>query len=139
MRAWDPSPSMVRDYDDAEIPAVYNMLEVPPAREATGFTQRLFRGLDLMVGCNVVEPDKEPAEPHSHPWEQINMVVDGEIDFLVGDDRISLGPFDIVEIPPGVEHTSRVSSDEPAYLLAFWPMREDRVEATDYQSEFPSE
>lgn len=130
---------MVRSYDESAIPAVYNMLEVEPYREATGFAQRIFRGLDLMVGVNEMGPEKEDAEPHSHPWEQVNMLLEGRIDFIVGDERIALEPYDIVEIPPGVEHTSRTVPGESAKLLAFWPLRDDILESTAYQEEFATE
>ena len=127
---------MVREYVESEIPSVYNLEAVPPVRDETGVTQTVFRGIDQMIGFTVIEPDAEDSPPHSHPWEQMNVLVDGELDFLVGDERISLEPYDALEIPPGVEHTSRAVSDEPATLLAFWPLREDRLSATEYQTEF---
>ena len=127
---------MVRDYDETVIPTVHNMLEVEPYREAEGFAQRIFRGLDLMVGVNVIEPEKQNAEPHSHPWEQVNMLLEGRLDFIVGDEIIELEPYDIVEIPPGVKHTARTVPGESAKLLAFWPLRDDILDATAYQTEF---
>lgn len=130
---------MVRAYDEAAIPSVYNLQDVPAVRDEPGVTQKVFRGLDQMVGFTVIRPEKEDAEPHSHPYEQVNMLVEGRLDFVVGDERVSLEPYDILEIPPGVEHTSRVASDEPAVLLAFWPLREDRLWATEYQTEFDTE
>lgn len=128
---------MVREYEESEIPAVYNLQDVPAARDEEGITQKIFRGLDLMVGFTTIESDQKAA-PHAHPWEQVNMLVDGELDFYVGGEIISLEAFDILEIPPGIEHTARSISNEPAVLLAFWPLREDRLVDTDYQREFPS-
>lgn len=130
---------MVRDYDEAQIPSVYNFPEVPPAREGEGFEQRIFRGLDLMVGFNIIEPDKPDAEPHSHPWEQVNMLLEGQLDFVVGDEVVRLEPYDILEIPPGVEHTARTVPGQAAKLLAFWPLRDDYLEGTAYQTEFQGE
>jgi quercetin dioxygenase-like cupin family protein len=130
---------MVREYVESEIPAVYNFQEVPPVRDEPGLTQTVFRGLDQMVGFTVIGPEKEDSDPHSHPWEQVNVLFEGHLDFLVGGERISLEQYDVLEIPPGVEHTSRVVSDESAVLLAFWPLREDRLSATDYQTEFDIE
>jgi len=40
-------------------------------------------------------------------------------------------------IPPEVPHASRTVEGETATLLAFWPLREDRLDATEYQREFP--
>jgi quercetin dioxygenase-like cupin family protein len=57
------------------------------------------------------------------------MLVDGEV--------VELTPYDALTIPPEVPHTARAVAGETATLLAFWPLREDRVEATGYQREFP--
>lgn len=127
---------MVREYVESEIPAVYNLQDVPPVRDEPGLTQTVFRGLDQMVGFTVVGPENEDSAPHSHPWEQVNVLLEGRLDFVVGGERVSLEPYDVLEIPPGVEHASRVVADEPAVLLAVWPLREDRLAATGYQTEF---
>lgn len=127
---------MVRKYDESAIPSVHNLRDAPPVREGPGFRQVVFRGLDQMIGFTEIGPEKEDAEPHSHPWEQSNMLVDGRLDFLVDGERVELEPYDTLSIPPDVPHTSRTVEDESAVLLAFWPLREDRVDATDYQHEF---
>ena len=36
----------------------------------------------------------------------------------------------------GVEHTARTVPGESAKLLAFWPLRDDILDATTYQTEF---
>jgi quercetin dioxygenase-like cupin family protein len=127
---------MVRDYDASEIPSVYNLTEAPTTRDEPGFRQVVFRGLDQMLGFSIIGPDKEDSPTHSHPWEQMNYLAEGRLDFVVGDDRVTLERHDAITIPPGVEHTARAVSDDPAILLAFWPLREDRVDGTDYQTEF---
>lgn len=130
---------MVRDYHPSEIPSVYNLKDVPPVRDEPGLTQVVFRGLDQMIGFTIIHPENEDASPHSHPWEQVNILMEGRLDFVVDGERVALEEYDILEIPPGVEHTSRTVSDEPAYLLAIWPLREDRLDATQYQTEFYGE
>lgn len=127
---------MVRKYVSSEIPSVYNLNEVPPVREEPEFRQIVFRGLDQMLGFTVIGPNREDKPPHSHPWEQINLLIEGRIDFLVDGERVSLKQHDVLEIPPEIEHASRAVSGNPATLLAVWPLREDRLDATEYQSEF---
>lgn len=127
---------MARDYDADSIPSVYNLDDVPPVREEPGFRQVVFRGIDQMIGFTRIEPERENSDPHTHPFEQMNMLVDGRLDFLVGEERVSLEPNDVLTIPPEVPHASRTVAGESATLLAFWPLREDRVDATDYQDEF---
>ena len=127
---------MVKHYNDDAVPSVHNLAEAPLARDEPGFSQVVFRGMDQMMGFSVIQPDKEDSAPHSHPWEQMNYLAEGRLDFIVGDERISLERHDAITIPPNVEHASRAVGDEPATLLAFWPLREDRVDDTDYQEEF---
>lgn len=127
---------MVRKYDPKKIPSVYTLSDAPVAKEGPGFEQVVFRGVDQMVGMTTIGPDREDKPQHSHPWEQTTIVIEGKVDFLVDGERISLGTHDAVEIPPDVPHASRAVTSEPARLLAFWPLREDRLDATEYQEEF---
>ncbi|MFB6303945.1 MAG: cupin domain-containing protein [Haloferacaceae archaeon] len=128
---------MVRDYDRSAIPAVHDLSEAPPVRDEPGFRQVVFRGIDQMIGFSEIGPEKEDGEPHTHPFEQANMLVDGRLDFHVDGERVALQPYDTLAIPPEVPHTARTVEGESATLLAFWPLREDRVDGTAYQREFP--
>ena len=128
---------MPREYDRSAIPSVYNLQDVEPFRDEPGFSQVIFRGIDRMIGFSQIGPDKPDGEPHTHPYEQVNMLVEGRLDFLVDGEIVELEPYDTLVIPPEIPHTSRAVEGESATLLAFWPLREDRLEATDYQREFP--
>ncbi len=62
---------------------------------------------------------------HSHPHEQVGMVVEGRAHFFVGEDDQVLGPGDMYRIPGGVTHRV-VALDEGAKALdIFHPIRED--------------
>ncbi len=128
---------MTRDYDSDAIPAVYNLLDQEPRRDDPGFKQVVFRGIDQLIGFSQVGPAKADEEPHAHPEEQLNMVVDGRMAFLVDGERVELEPYDTLMIPPEIPHTARAIDGEEAILLAFWPLREAFLEGTDYQTEFP--
>ena len=128
---------MARDYDADAVPAVHDLDDAEPYRTGPGFEQVLFRGIDQMIGLTRIGPDKPDGEPHSHPFEQANMLVEGRLDFVVDGERLELQPYDALMIPPEVPHTSRAVPGETATLLAFWPLREDRLDGTGYQHEFP--
>jgi len=128
---------MSRSYDRSAIPSVYNLAEIEPYVEEPGFRQVFFRGIDRMVGFSQIGPERPEGEPHSHPYEQLNLLVEGRLDFLVDGERVELEPYDTLFIPPDVPHTSRAVDGETATLLAFWPLREDRLDGTAYQREFP--
>lgn len=127
---------MARHYKEDEIPEVYNFVEDIPGREVReGVHQKVFRGLNGLVGFTTLEPGMEPG-PHSHPWEQIAFIYSGTCDFHVGDEVVSVEEGDIFVIPPGETHYAVPNSDEPCVNLDFWPLREDYLDRTEYQSEF---
>lgn len=128
---------MVRTYDESAIPSVHSLQVAPPVRDEPGFRQVVFRGIDHMIGFSEITGRKSPGDPHTHPFEQSNLLVGGRLDFQIAGERVELEPYDAVTIPPEVPHTSRIVNDESATLLAFWPLREDRLEGTEYQQEFP--
>jgi quercetin dioxygenase-like cupin family protein len=65
------------------------------------------------------------VEPHSHPHEQLGMLLEGELTFTIGGERRTLKPGDMWRIPGGMEH-SAVAGDMPTKALdVFCPVRED--------------
>ena len=128
---------MVREYDESAIPSVYDLQDAPSIRDDPGYTQTVIRGVDQMIGFSQITPEKEEGDPHTHPYEQTNVLVGGRLDFLVDGERVELRPYDAFTIPPRVPHTSRAVEGESATLFAFWPLREDMLGGTDYQTEFP--
>jgi quercetin dioxygenase-like cupin family protein len=128
---------MPRDYDRSEIPSVYNLEDVTPYRDEEGFQQVVFRGIDQLIGFSRIGPEKPEGEPHTHPYEQMNMLVEGRLEFHVDGEWLELEPYDALTIPPEIPHTARPVEGEYATLLAFWPLREDRIDGTGYQEEFP--
>lgn len=128
---------MPRDYDRSAIPAVHNLDESPPYREEEGFRQVVFRGIDQLIGFSQMTPEKPEAEPHTHPYEQMNMLLEGRLEFHVDGEWVELEPYDAITIPPEIPHTARPVAGEDATFLAIWPLREDRIDGTAYQQEFP--
>lgn len=128
---------MVRDFDASAIPAVYDLQEVPPRRDEPGLHQVMFRGIDQLVGVLWIGPEKADGEPHTHPFEQMNVLLEGRLDLHIDGERVPLEPFDALMIPPGTPHATRAVEGETATLLAFFPLREDCLDGTTYQAEFP--
>lgn len=73
--------------------------------------------------------DFEPrsiVEWHSHPHEQMGMLLAGTAEFFIGDTRRILSAGDLYRIPGNVRHRVVAIGDEPARALDFFsPVRED--------------
>jgi mannose-6-phosphate isomerase-like protein (cupin superfamily) len=54
--------------------------------------------------------DREWAPLHSHPWDELTYVLEGDRGFTVGDETRGGGPGTLVSLPRGVPHTLRVPS-----------------------------
>jgi quercetin dioxygenase-like cupin family protein len=65
------------------------------------------------------------VEEHSHPHEQVGMVLQGRVLFFIGDEQKTLQAGDLFRIPGNVRHKV-VTFDEPVRALdIFHPIRDD--------------
>ena len=65
------------------------------------------------------------VEEHSHPHEQVGVLISGELTFTIGDETQVVQPGKMWRIPGGVVHGA-VAGDEPVQALdVFCPVRED--------------
>jgi quercetin dioxygenase-like cupin family protein len=65
------------------------------------------------------------VEEHSHPHEQVGMILEGRAVFFIGGEQKTLGPGDLYRIPGQVRHRV-VALDQPARVLdIFYPVREE--------------
>jgi quercetin dioxygenase-like cupin family protein len=77
-----------------------------------------------MMSLVDLEPHAVVTE-HSHPHEQVGLVLQGRLIFVIGGEERTLGPGDMFRIPGNVPH--RVTAlDEPVKVLdLFCPVREE--------------
>ena len=98
-----------------------------PVRE--GIVRKAFSGSGATVALHKLMPKHEP-KPHKHTYEQIVYILQGQIDFHVGDEVIRLGPGGLLTVPPDVMHWGEVVGDEPVLNLdIFTPVREEYAAA----------
>jgi quercetin dioxygenase-like cupin family protein len=81
-------------------------------------------GEQMMLSYVVFEPGAV-VEPHSHPHEQMGMLLEGELTFTIGGDQQTLRPGDMWRIPGGVEHSAVAGAQRVVALDVFCPVRED--------------
>jgi mannose-6-phosphate isomerase-like protein (cupin superfamily) len=56
---------------------------------------------------------------HTHPWDEVSYLLEGEIDFQIGDDKISATPGYFINLPAGVPHAFTVRSPQAKLLVEF--------------------
>ena len=78
----------------------------------------------MMMSYVVLEPKAEVAE-HSHPHEQVGMVLEGTAIFFIGDESQTLAEGDMYRIPGNVKHRVKVLDEPVRALDIFCPVRED--------------
>ena len=81
-------------------------------------------GKNMMLSVVHLEPESVVLE-HSHPHEQMGMLLEGRLDFTIGGVTRQLGPGDIWRIPGGVVHSVRAMGGPAVALDVFHPVRED--------------
>jgi quercetin dioxygenase-like cupin family protein len=97
-----------------------------------GSKHRIFPGVEictvaggsLMLSVVNLEPGSVVPD-HSHPHEQMGLLLSGRLEFTVGGVTRTLGPGDQWRIPGGVSHSVRAVDGPAVALDVFCPIRED--------------
>jgi quercetin dioxygenase-like cupin family protein len=89
-----------------------------------GVTIHTCAAAQMMLSYVDLQPHAVVAE-HSHPHEQVGMVLEGRALFCIGDEQKVLQKGDMYRIPGHVKHRV-VAYEEPVKALdIFYPIRED--------------
>ena len=78
----------------------------------------------MMMSYVELEPNSVVAE-HSHPHEQVGMIIEGRATFYIGGEEKTLGKGDMYRIPGGVKHRVVAQNELVKVLDIFCPIRED--------------
>lgn len=89
-----------------------------------GVDIRAMGGEQVMLSLVEFQPGAVVQE-HSHPHEQIGMVITGQARFHVGDQERVLGPGDMYRIPGGIPHRVIALEGHVQALDVFCPIREE--------------
>ncbi len=92
----------------------------------------IFPGIDIYTTCgdelmlSLVEMEPHAVvEEHSHPHEQMGLMLEGEMLFIIGDQQRTITAGGMWRIPGGVVHKV-IAGDQPVRALdVFHPIRED--------------
>ena len=115
----------------------YNWKDIPSKQPRPGITMRGFRGDKVLVTYNILEPGLAPG-PHSHPFDQIFMIMKGRVKLHVEEQVFDCGQGSVVRIPANATHWAEAPSPEdgPAINIdVFGPAREDYLHLVTYQED----
>ena len=102
--------------------------EVPPFSPAPGVQIQPVIGESLMSCWIALEPGAVVAE-HSHPHEQLGVVVEGSVSLTVGGERRELVAGDAYVVPSDVVHGGVAGADGVLIVDTFVPVREEYAKA----------
>lgn len=119
-------------------PIVYKIDEMP--REAIldgGLTRTALRSDNALVTFNWFDPSVHQPPPHTHPFDQLSLVMTGTLIFTVDGEEVVAGPGTALRIPAGVPNTARPASADVALNIdIFAPARADYVFLAKHQIDF---
>ena len=117
----------------ASRPRLMNWNELPREILRRGIERAGFGGENMLCQFAWVSPGAA-LRPHSHDFEQLVIVLDGECLFHVGSVPHRCGPGSLLRIPPHTEHYIEVIGDKPVFEIdVFAPVRKDYAHLLDHQ------
>lgn len=78
-------------------------------------------GADSLTVSDVTLSPGSRAATHTHPTEEAMVILEGELDAVLGDEIIPVTPGKTVLAPAGVKHGFHNRSDAPARVYGIFP------------------
>lgn len=105
---------------------------IPAEDVRPGLRRRAFGTEDVLLVMNECMPGME-LRPHSHPFDQLVLILSGHAIYHVGSVANAMGPGSVVRVQAGVEHYIEPLGDEPVMNLdVFAPARPDYMHLLDW-------
>jgi quercetin dioxygenase-like cupin family protein len=98
--------------------------QVPITVLVEGSNSHLVRGSNLMLSFLTMKAGSA-FELHSHPEEQIMVVLEGYCDEVIEDKMYRVGPGDVLRLPAGVRHGAFLRDVDCKAIDIFSPARSD--------------
>jgi unsaturated pyranuronate lyase len=105
-------------------PQFVSLPQLRPYTLGEGINAQALFGEEAML--NLVELAPGALIPrHSHPHEQLGLVLRGELKLVAADEEHVLLPMDAYALPGEVEHQAQAGPEGALVLDVFQPIRED--------------
>ena len=102
----------------------WNPEGIAPRTLAPGVTAKIATGEKMMFSLVTLAPNAV-VPTHSHPHEQMGMLVSGTMEFTIEGETRGLSGSEIYLVPGGVPHAAKAGSGGAVALDAFSPPREE--------------
>ena len=80
-----------------------------------GIFSKLEAGSNLVMAVMEISSGKEGVE-HSHPFDQCGILVEGEIEMSIGEEKKLLRPLETYFIPAGISHNWKTAQSSAKIL-----------------------
>jgi quercetin dioxygenase-like cupin family protein len=102
----------------------WNPESIAPKVLASGVTAKIASGEKMMFSLVTLAPDAV-VPTHSHPHEQMGMMVSGTMEFTIAGETRQLSGNEMYLVPGGVPHAAKAGPGGAVALDAFSPPREE--------------
>jgi quercetin dioxygenase-like cupin family protein len=102
----------------------WNPENIVPKVLAPGVTAKIASGERMMLSLVTFAPDAV-VPTHSHPHEQMGMLVSGTLEFTIAGETRVLSGSGMVFVPGGVPHAAKAGPGGAVALEVFSPPREE--------------
>jgi len=97
---------------------------VKSEKVADGIKRQMVVGENVMV-CRFTFDPFVVTDVHTHPHEQVTMVMAGKVKFTVDGSPVIASPGDVLHFPPNNSHGATMLDEEVVLIDIFSPIRED--------------
>lgn len=98
--------------------------KIPVEHPAEGIERQMVVGENVMICRFRFAPFLVTAE-HTHPHEQMTMVIQGKVKFIIEGVAHIMSPGDVLHFPPNNRHGATMLDEEVILIDIFSPIRED--------------
>jgi quercetin dioxygenase-like cupin family protein len=103
---------------------VTDWTKVPVEQTSEGIKRQLLAGENLML-CRFTFDPFVVTDVHTHPHEQVTLVVKGKAKFMIDGLAVIAAPGDVLHFPPYNSHGATMLDEEVVLIDIFSPIRED--------------
>ena len=97
---------------------------IPVENIAEGIDRQMVVGQDIMI-CKLRFDPFVVTPAHSHPHEQMTLVMQGKVKFILGNETQIVAAGDVLHFPSNHWHGATMLDEEVILIDIFSPIRED--------------